>query len=265
MDIRFRRRTDRRVILIAVLFAATFAEHLAAATRPAGGAKTSGPLVVAANGHARASIVLGKQPADLYKFAASELARYLQTLSGAEFKIISESEVASSPARETLIAIGGAEVNQTSHEAAMALGMKFSGLKQDGFLIKTGRVGSHPVVVVAGNDGPSTMYGVYELIERLGVTFRLTGDIIPPRRDALEIPPLDLRQEPAMSRRGFLVPDAGYENITMFSYEDYAKLIDQMAKMKCNYLQFWWFSYEPWLKYGYKGEMPMLGLKRSRR
>src|SRR5205823_1221291 len=128
MDIRFRRRTDRRVILIAVLFAATFAEHLAAATRPAGGATTSGPLVV------------------------------------------------------------------------------------------------------AGNDGPSTMYGVYELIERLGVTFRLTGDIIPPRRDTLEIPPLDLRQEPAMSRRGFLVPDAGYENITMFSYEDYAKLIDQMAK-----------------------------------
>ena len=34
MDIRFRRRTDRRVILIAVLFAATFAEHLAAGGLP---------------------------------------------------------------------------------------------------------------------------------------------------------------------------------------------------------------------------------------
>ena len=141
----------------------------------------------------------------------------------------------------------------------MALGMKFSGLKQDGFLIKTGRVGSHPVVVVAGNDGPSTMYGVYELIERLGVTFRLTGDIIPPRRDTLEIPPLDLRQEPAMSRRGFLVPDAGYENITMFSYEDYAKLIDQMAKMKCNYLEFYWYVGAPWIEYHYGGEKNLIG------
>jgi hypothetical protein len=48
----------------------------------------------------------------------------------------------------------------------------------------------------------------------------------------------------------------------MFSYDDYAKLIDQMAKMKCNYMQFWWFSYEPWLKYSYKGETAMLGFSR---
>src|SRR5439155_7916 len=97
------------------------------------------------------------------------------------------------------------------------------------------------------------------LVERLGITFRLTDDIIPKQRDVLEIPPLDLRLEPAMARRGFLVQDGGYENTTMFSYEDYAKLIDQMAKMKCNYMQFWWFSYEPWLKFGYKGEIAGLG------
>ncbi len=45
----------------------------------------------------------------------------------------------------------------------------------------------------------------------------------------------------------------------MFSYEDYAKLIDQMAKMKCNYLQFWWFAFEPWLNFTYRGESKLMG------
>ena len=114
-------------------------------------------------------------------------------------------------------------------------------------------------MVVAGNDGTSTMYGVYELIERLGVTFRLTGDIIPKPQDPLLIPSLDVRMEPAMARRGFLLQAVGYENLTMFSSDDYARLIDQMAKMKCNYMQFWWFSFAPWLKYGYKGESKQMG------
>ena len=40
--------------------------------------------------------------------------------------------------------------------------------------------------------------------------------------------------------------------MTLFSYADYAKFIDQMAKMKCNYLQISWFPFAPWLKYSYK-------------
>jgi hypothetical protein len=113
--------------------------------------------------------------------------------------------------------------------------------------------------VIAGKDGFSTMYGVYDLVERLGVTFLLTGDIVPEPRATLSIPSLEVRSDPAFPRRGFLLQDGGYENLTMFSYQDYAKLIDQMAKMKCNYIQFWWFTFEPWLKYSYKGETKLIG------
>ncbi len=221
--------------------------------------KTSGPILVASGGYAQVAIVLGEHSPDPYQYAAAELAKYLGILSGAKIKIISDTQVASQPADEAMIIVGGGEVNKVAKEAATTLGMNFAKLKPEGLLIKTGRLRNRPVVVVAGNDGISTMYAVYELIARLGVTFRLTGDIIPKPQDQLSIPPLDVRMEPAMSRRGFLIPDAGYENITMFSYDDYAKLIDQMAKMKCNYLQFWWFSYEPWLKFGYKGESAWLG------
>jgi alpha-glucuronidase len=43
-------------------------------------------------------------------------------------------------------------------EATAALAMNFVKLKPEGFLIKTGRFRNRPVVVVAGNDGISTMY-----------------------------------------------------------------------------------------------------------
>jgi len=213
---------------------------------------------VVSGGHSHVAIVVGEQPGESYQYAAAELARYLRALSGAEVKIISDAEVATQPANEALIVVGGVNVNKMAKKAAAALVMNFANLKSEAFLIKTGLLGSRPVVVVAGSDGTSTMYGVYELIERLGVTFRLTGDIIPKARDPLLIPALDVRMEPSMARRGFLIPDAGYENITMFSYDNYAKLIDQMAKMKCNYMQFWWFSYEPWLKFGYWANHQMM-------
>ena len=180
-------------------------------------------------------------------------------LSGVELEIIADGQVSSRPAQQPLILLGGQKVNKMVNEAFSARLVDFSNLKSDGFVIKTARLGNHPVVILGGDDDVSTMYAVYELIGRLGVTFTLTGDLIPPKRGSISIPAMDLRMEPAFARRGFLLQDAGYENVTLFSYADYAKFIDQMAKMKCNYLQIWWFPFAPWLKYSYKGESKLLG------
>ncbi len=249
------RQTMQRVAFWAVLVAAIFAaQDLHAVPQ-----KKLAPITVASGGRARVSIVMDARAAESYRFAATELARYLRILSGVEIPLITDAEAASRPPQEALMVVGGSEASDTAREAVAALRMDIGGLKPDGFLIKTGRLRNRTVVVVAGKDSTSTMYGVYELVARLGVTFRLTGDIIPRPQDPLLIPPLDVRMEPAMARRGFLLQDAGYENLTMLSHGDYAKLIDQMAKMKCNYLQFWWFSFAPWLKYGYKGESKQLG------
>src|SRR2546429_6610345 len=75
-----------------------------------------------------------------------------------------------------MLIVGGTVVNKTAKETASALQLNFAGLKPEGFLIKSGRVRNRAIVVIAGNDGLSTLYGVYEFIERLGDTFRLTGD-----------------------------------------------------------------------------------------
>lgn len=213
---------------------------------------------VVTDGQARASIMLGKGANNDYRFAATELQRYIHILSGASVEIISDSELKSQPKQESLIVVGGPPVNSAVAPIAKKLNLDPGALKPGGFVIKTGYLKGHPTVVVAGRDGVSTMYGVYDLVERWGVTYLLTGDIIPKRRNSLSIPSLDVRLEPAFARRGFLLPEV-YENLTLFSSEDYVKFLDQMAKMKCNYLQIWWFSYEPFLKYSYNGTAKWMG------
>jgi hypothetical protein len=213
-------------------------------------------IPVAHAGKAQVVIVRGEAAGDLTRYAATELAKYLKILSGADVPIVPESAIKAQPGGESLILVGGPSFNTTVQTAKW---VSFNGLKPEGFIIKTGRLGAHPAVIIGGNDDASSMYGAYELVEQLGVTFELTGDIIPEPKSDLQIPALDLRREPAFARRGFLLQNGGYENLTMFSLEDYTKLIDQMAKLKCNYIQFWWFSFEPWLRYSYKNEPMWMG------
>jgi hypothetical protein len=228
-----------------------------AAAKPA--TRVGPSIPIASGGRPQASIVLGEAAGGLGKFAAAELQKYLRTLTGAEMVIVTEGAISSRPGRESLILIGGPASNRSIREAADAKWVNFTGLKPEGFVIKTGQWKNRPAVVVGGNSEASTLYGIYELIEQLGVTFQLAGDVLPEPRTDLAIPALDLRREPAFARRGFLWGDVGYDNLTMFSYQDYAKLLDQMAKMKYNYLQFWWFSFEPWLKFSYRGEPMWMG------
>src|SRR5271167_48918 len=220
----------------------------------------SGPgVTVAAGGKAQAVIVVGETAGEGAKFAASELQKYLQALSGAEFQIITDGQGASLSPQQAWILIGGPDQNRLVKRAVDTGLTGFSGLKTDGFVLKTYHLEKRPVVVAGGNDDAGTMYAVFELVEKLGVTFLLTGDIVPAQRSSLEIPALDLRLEPALGQRGFLMEASHHQSVTMLGYEDYARMIDQMAKMKDNYLMIWWFSYSPFLKFSYHGETKLIG------
>ncbi len=214
---------------------------------------------VAAGGKAQAVIVLGDAVGECAKYAATELQRYLRALSGAEIGIITAGQSSAQSPRQAWILIGGPDQNSLVKQAVETGLSGFSGLKTDGFVLKTYRLNKRPVVVAGGNDDAATMYAVFELVEQLGVTFRLTGDIVPARRPSLEIPALNLRREPAIAQRGFLMEASHHPSVTMLSYDDYARMLDQMAKMKYNDLKIWWFAYSPFLSYSYRGEPKQIG------
>ncbi|HEV2392967.1 MAG TPA: alpha-glucuronidase family glycosyl hydrolase [Verrucomicrobiae bacterium] len=209
------------------------------------------PLV--SNGKSHGSILAGDNPGELTRRAVSELQRYIAKISGAQLPLLSQATVGAQPAGETLVVLGTAAQNEILSEMLQSGVVSTSGLKPEGYALKSVTWKGHPAMVIVGADEPGVLYGSYELLEQLGITFRLTGDIVPQRRDKLVLPSLDMKKSPAFPRRGFLFA-SNFDNASAFSWPDYEQFLDQMARMKCNYLQFWWFAFEPWLQYAYKGE-----------
>lgn len=232
------------------------------------------PLV--SDGQPTAAIVTAENAGELTRLATSELQNYLEQLSGARLPLVPESELVSRSATEPILLVGTAEQNRLLRELIADSALNPSGLKPEGFAIRTVVWKERPTVAIAGVDEAGALYGSYELLERLGITFRLTGDFVPgraatnrlgetqafaapaPPGHSLSVPDLDVRMEPALRRRGFLFSTC-FDNASTFSYTDYEHLLDQMARMKCNYLQFWWLPYAPWLQYAYKGERKLIG------
>jgi hypothetical protein len=194
----------------------------------------------------------------LYQFAAHELQRYLEALSGAQFEIASPQEARQSPKEINWILLGGPEVNDLVREAESKKLVRFKGLRADGFVLRRVDITDRRTLIVGGNDEASTVYAVYDLVERLGTVFLITGDILPSKQPTLPLPELDVRSEPAFAKRG-IYTTFEYENRSTMSLKDWHHWLDQMAKLKFNYLHLQWYPYEPWLRYEYHGEVKWMG------
>lgn len=199
-------------------------------------------------GRAEAVIVVGRASSPFYWWVGGELQRCLRELTGADLAMVNHDDL---PAGKTRIVVGGPESNPLAADAQQKGLAQFPGLKPDGFILKTVELGDAPAILVAGRDETSTMYAAYELLERLGVVFQLTGDIIPQRLTDLKQPTLDVRMEPSLKYRGL-----HFRHMWMpwMGMADFHRMIDQMAKMKLNYLEFYWYVGGPWIEYSHQGE-----------
>ncbi|MGO8731378.1 MAG: alpha-glucuronidase family glycosyl hydrolase [Terriglobia bacterium] len=207
-------------------------------------------------GRARAAIVAGN--GEFCQFVGKELQRYLEAFSGAKLEILTPEEARKRPKDWGWILVGGPQANELVREAVSRRLVNFEGLKPEGFILRTTRLEGRRVLVVGGNEEAASMYAAYDLLERYGAVFLLTGDILPEKKADLEFRDFDVRSDPAFRRRGFLVSFI-YPNRSIMSMQDEREFLDQMAKMKMNYLQIFWFPYEPWLKYEYRGEAKWMG------
>jgi hypothetical protein len=207
-------------------------------------------------GQARGVIVAGNSSFD--QFTARELGRYFEALSGAKIEIVSPDAARRIPKDQTLILVGGPDANDLVREAVATKLVRFDHLKTDGFVLCSVQFAGHRALVVGGNDEAATLYAAYELIERYGAVFLITGDVLPPKRPDLELLALDVRNEPAFAKRG-IYTTFEYENRSTMSMNDWHGWLDQMAKLKFNYLHLQWYPYEPWLRYEYQGEVKWMG------
>jgi Glycosyl hydrolase family 67 N-terminus len=221
------------------------------ASRVVGALPASG-MVLVRDQKAQGSIVLGRNPNPFQSWLGQELQSYLRLLSGAEFPIVTASQAGTG----VRILVGSPDSHEGIATAQQKKLVNFAGLKKDGFILQQIELEGRPAIVVGGNDDAAVMYAVYDLIERMGVVFQITGDIIPEQKPDLVLSDLHVRMEPVLKYRGlhvrpFVLPWMGIE--------DFRKLLDQHAKMKCNYFEFYWYSGAPWIEYSYKGEKQLIG------
>jgi hypothetical protein len=213
----------------------------------AAGPSHAGQPALVKNGHAQAAIVVGRDAGEFHRWIAGELQRYLKGLSGAELPVVQSDQV---PAGKPLVVLGGPRANPLAAAAQARQLARFTDLKPDGFLLKRAELAGAAVLLAGGNDETGTMYAAYELLERLGIVFQLTGDIIPRQQPDLALPALDVRMEPALKHRGM---HCCHGIRWYMGLADFRREIDQLAKLKMNCLQFYWGMGAPWAEFSCGG------------
>jgi hypothetical protein len=152
-------------------------------------------LVLVEDGGSAWSVVLPDEPSPSEREAAAELVRFVRQISQVELPILREAEAISGP-RLLLGATRAAEA-----------AIDFTGLGEDGFVIRAGATEAGPHLFLAGGcpeGGPQealgTLYAVYHLLEeQFACRFWAPGALEVPQADRLVLPAdLDLRQDPAV-------------------------------------------------------------------
>jgi len=158
-------------------------------------------LTMMAGGIAMAQVVLAKDGKSLYRivvpqkaipserYAAEELQRYLERISGAKLPIVTDSE----PMGSHEILLG-----DNAHLRKLGIQFDFAKLGADGFVLRTFQ--NH--LIIAGGRPRGTLYGVYALLEeKLGVRWFTPEVEFVPKMERVELPVLNETQVPALEYR----------------------------------------------------------------
>jgi hypothetical protein len=160
------------------------------------GCCAGGDILLSEKGKARAVIVLPKDAIAPERTAATELAKYLNSVTGANFAIVPSANAQ----RQTRIYIG-----QTKTTRQLMSGFAFGKLGRDGIVIR--RIGSD--LILAGDRPRGTLYAVYTFLEdTIGCQWWTGAAEYVPKKPTLRIILKDLTYAPP-----FVCRETFYKNM----------------------------------------------------
>jgi hypothetical protein len=168
-------------------------------------------------------IVISSNATSIEKYAALELQRYLFHVTGKKLEIQTDA---------TKVNPGSFILGQPSANQ-MIKKLVTDQAGPQGYVLK--RLGDN--MVIAGTDPEGVLYGVYGLLEdHYGIGFYLGGDVLPDLKQPLMPDKLNETKTPEVAIRGFLPWTNFPQSATSYSWEDWKFILDQMAKMRFNFL-----------------------------
>ncbi|MFQ6097988.1 MAG: DUF4838 domain-containing protein [Armatimonadota bacterium] len=188
---------------------------------PEGEAPREGAAVLAHDGRSDFKILVAEDAPEPEAFAAGELARYIEALSGASLPVVHEAEEG-----DKVIVVGGLTPEEMDAEGVFA----------DGFVIDP----TPDRVRIFGGEGRGTLFGVYALLETLGCLWPIPGEgyEFVPKRGLLQVGPDRMAENPRFMVRA-LAEDSSFINHDDEQQRearilDDVLLIDWMAKNRLN-------------------------------
>jgi hypothetical protein len=146
-------------------------------------------LTLAAKGKTDYSIVIATNAIPSERYAAEELQRYLEKMSGAKLPIVTDAARAGS--REILL-------GDNAHLRKLGLKLEADKIGTDGFILRT----EHNRLIILGDKPRGTLYGVYTLLEeQLGVRWFTPEVETVPQTNRIVLPTLNETRVPALEYR----------------------------------------------------------------
>lgn len=161
-------------------------------------------------------------------YAAKELSRYVYALSG-NLPTITSGKITTS---------GYIIGRQGTHPLIDELLTRPIG--PQGYALKKIKLNNQDVILIAANDETGLLYGVYGLLEEhYGIQFNFDGDVLPtPTTNGTALfPDINETKTPLVAIRGFLPWTNFPQSATSYSWDDWKYILDQMARMRLNFLQ----------------------------
>ncbi len=173
-------------------------------------ADTSAKFTLTSSGKPKAEIVVANEHPELpLTFAAEELQRYVKKMSGAELPIVHASSGKSAIILETR------SLQKTAEDPC----------EEDHYRLNVDK----KKIQITGATSRAVLFGVYDLLERLGCGWCVPGDDSVPKSDTLQLPALDIDTRPAFQ----------YRKLVEFPMESVAQsmaLADWLAKNRMNWI-----------------------------
>ncbi len=177
------------------------------------------------------------------RFAGLELARFLQRLSGR-----------ASAVRAELPPRGPAVVLDPALASQLGVAAEAAAVGDQGYRIAA-VPGRRALVAISAATSVGVLYGVYGLLEELGMGFYAGGETYPdlPAPAAVDAG-LDRCEQPVFRMRGNMLHYNFLCGCTTWGLHDYQFYFDQLARMRANVLLMHWYDGEPGAAYEYRGE-----------